>query len=357
MNMSKYLTMQKVVLFFLAAAIIVGSVSCKNAGFRKAKGGIWYKIVKGSSDTGAFAVNGSIMKCEAVFKYKDSVLGTTVGSMPRYWQMESQSIPEPYYGIFSKMRTGDSLVLKMLVDSMPNSQSMMFAKKGEYITSYYKVLGIFADRNVAQADIKKEGDIAKAQDSIKAIAQTVTDDKAIEDYLTKNNIKTIKAPKGTYVEIIDPGTSEALDTGKTVGLFYTGKALVDGKPFDSNIDTTFHHTDTLPVNMGLSPQQGGMIAGFTDGLSILHVGAKARLYIPSALGYGARGREPKIQPNENLVFEIHVVSSKPTPKGAAGMAMGGRPGQGQMNPAMAAKIRAMQQAQAARKGQQPAQQH
>jgi len=119
--------------------------------------------------------------------------------------------------------------------------------------------------------------------------------------------------------------------------------------FDSNTDSAFGHKDTLKIVMG---QQGGMIPGFLDGLHLLRNGAKARLYIPSSLAYGANGRAPKIKPNENLIFDLEVVSVATTPKGGPMGAMGGGPGGMKMTPEMMAKIRAMQQAQQQQQQQQ-----
>ncbi len=59
----------------------------------------------------------------------------------------------------------------------------------------------------------------------------------------------------------------------------------------------------MPLQIG----KGGTIPGFEDGVKELTKGEKAKLYIPSALAYGAQGRMPAIQPNENLVFTIEVV--------------------------------------------------
>ena len=39
----------------------------------------------------------------------------------------------------------------------------------------------------------------------------------------------------------------------------------------------------------------------------MRVGEKARLFIPSYLGYGSIGRAPLIQPNADLIFEIEIL--------------------------------------------------
>lgn len=342
--------MQKVVLFLFAAAVIAAGTSCKDAGFKKAAHGTFYKIIHGSTDTGSYAMNGTVIKFDITFKYKDSTLRTTVGQMPAYAPVDSQRLPQPYYTIFSKVRAGDSIVVKQSTDSLFLNQPMpAFAKAHEFITSFFKVHAVFHDQASGEADARHESDLMHERDSIKAIAQKVEDDKVIEAYLAKNNIQTVKAPKGTYVQILDPGTGPAIDSTKEVGVNYTGQTL-DGNVFDSNTDSTYHHKgDTLKVNMGLPPARGGMITGFTDGISLLHKGAKARLYIPSALGYGSYGREPKIKPNENLIFDIEVLSVD-TVKARPMMGMGG--GQG-ISPEMMAKIRAQMQAAQAQKAQQP----
>jgi FKBP-type peptidyl-prolyl cis-trans isomerase FkpA len=343
--------MQKVILFFLAATIVAGSMSCKNAGFKKTKAGIWYKVVSGPG-AGDYVSNGNVLKFNMTIRYKDSVLRTNVGGMPYYQPIDSTKLPQPYYEMFSKVKAGDSLVWKQLTDSAyrPGSQPMPpFMRKGEYVTCSFKIVQVFKTMQDAQPDAEKEAALVKTQDSIKAIAQLGIDAKIIEDFLAKNNIKAQKGEKGTYVEILNPGTGNLLDSSETVGVNYTGKSL-DGEVFDSNTDSTFGHKDTLKIVMG---QQGGMIPGFLDGLHLLRNGAKARLYIPSSLAYGANGRSPKIKPNENLTFDLEVVSVATTPKGNP-MAMGGMGGPGgmKMTPELMAKIRAMQQAQGARGGQQ-----
>jgi FKBP-type peptidyl-prolyl cis-trans isomerase len=345
--------MQKVILFFLAATIVAGSMSCKNAGFKKTKAGIWYKVISGS-ESGDYVANGNVLKFNYTIRYKDSVLRTTIGSMPGYQPIDSQRLPQPYYEMFSKVKAGDSLVWKQLTDSSykPGMQPMPpFMKKGEYITYSFKILQIFKTMQEAQPDAEKEEQAVKTQDSVKAIAQLGVDAQVIEAYLAKNNIKTQKAEKGTYVEILNPGTGNLLDSSETVGVNYTGKGL-DGGVFDSNTDSAFGHKDTLKIVMG---QRGGMIPGFLDGLHLLRNGAKARFYIPSSLAYGPNGRSPKIKPNENLIFDIEVVSVVTSPKGnpmAMGMGGQGGPGGMRMTPEMLAKIKAMQAAQAAKSGQQ-----
>ena len=85
---------------------------------------------------------------------------------------------------------------------------------------------------------------------------------------------------------------------------------MDGKFFDSNIDSnkqvTKHPLTPFEFMAGLQ----GAIPGMLEGVTVFKEGGKGRLFIPSVLGYGAQGSPPVIKPYENLIFEIEVKSVK-----------------------------------------------
>ena len=53
-----------------------------------------------------------------------------------------------------------------------------------------------------------------------------------------------------------------------------------------------------------------MIEGWDEGIMLLNVGDKARLVIPSHLGYGSRGAGGVIPPNATLIFDVELVDVK-----------------------------------------------
>jgi FKBP-type peptidyl-prolyl cis-trans isomerase len=170
------------------------------------------------------------------------------------------------------------------------------------------VVNIYSTKEAADSAFRAQSELARQKDSLKAIEQIKKDDKAITDYLKKNNIQATKAPAGTYVEIITPGAGNAFDSTTVVKVNYTGKLLDGGKVFDSNVDPQFSHQKPFNVNLGIpSGQPGSVIKGWIDGFSLLKKGAKARFYIPSSLAYGAQGAGADIKANSNLLFDVEVL--------------------------------------------------
>ncbi len=102
-------------------------------------------------------------------------------------------------------------------------------------------------------------------------------------------------------EILVEGTGPEAKTGDVVSVHYTG-TFPDGKKFDSSLDrgTPFE----FPLGAGM------VIKGWDQGLVGMKVGEKARLTIPSSLGYGANGAPPVIPPNATLVFEVELLEVK-----------------------------------------------
>jgi peptidylprolyl isomerase len=88
--------------------------------------------------------------------------------------------------------------------------------------------------------------------------------------------------------------------GNMVSVHYSGY-LLDGQMFDSSFDRGQPYT---------YPLGGQVIAGWNEGLALMHKGEKAKLIIPYALGYGAQGRLPLIPPKATLVFDVQLVDVK-----------------------------------------------
>ncbi|MEO6549623.1 MAG: FKBP-type peptidyl-prolyl cis-trans isomerase [Ferruginibacter sp.] len=296
--------------FYLLAVTSLLLASCSTP-FKKTEGGLQYKIISDNKGNTIKGGNFFEIRFDQVYSGpgKDTVLFDSKTVSNQIVPLDSTAIPAVYYKIFAQARKGDSIVVKQPTDSiMKGGNTPPFMKKGAFIVGHYKIVNIFESKASADSANKAQMVLARANDSVKAISQLKTDDKTIADYLAKNKIQAVKAPMGTYVEIITPGEGLVADTSKVLKVLYTGKTLEGGTKFDSNTDSAFGHMEPYAVNMGAMPgAPGSAIKGWMDGLSILKKGSKARFYIPSSLAYGAQGAGNDIKPNSNLVFDIEIV--------------------------------------------------
>ena len=106
----------------------------------------------------------------------------------------------------------------------------------------------------------------------------------------------IARPSGMQYEILTEGTGAIPKIHEKVVAHYEGR-LLTGKVFDSSYKRG--QPATFPVN--------GLIKGWQEALQIMPVGSKWRLYIPSNLGYGARGAGKDIPGNSTLIFDLELL--------------------------------------------------
>lgn len=130
-------------------------------------------------------------------------------------------------------------------------------------------------------------------------------EKFLADNAKREGVKTTAS--GLQYEVLTEGTGAQPKTSDKVKVHYKG-TLIDGTEFDSS------YARGQPVEFPL----GNVIPGWTEGLQLMKVGGKAKLFIPSNLAYGERGAGAKIGPNETLVFEVELlgVEKMEAPKAA-----------------------------------------
>jgi peptidylprolyl isomerase len=112
----------------------------------------------------------------------------------------------------------------------------------------------------------------------------------------------ITTPSGLKYVDLTVGTGPAVKTGDHLLVNYEGK-LIDGHKFDSSYDRG------QPFDLVLGVSQ--VIAGWTEGLSTMHVGGVRKLIIPPQLGYGLEGMGDVIPPNATLIFKVEILKVLP----------------------------------------------
>ncbi len=126
-------------------------------------------------------------------------------------------------------------------------------------------------------------------------------DKKGKAFLAANKDKKgiVILESGIQYQIIKEGTGKRPTATNSVVAHYTG-TLIDGSVFDSSVNRG--EPATFPVN--------GVIKGWQEILPLMKMGAKWKIFIPSALAYGERGAGANIGPNETLIFDIELIDIK-----------------------------------------------
>ncbi len=110
-----------------------------------------------------------------------------------------------------------------------------------------------------------------------------------------------ETPSGLRYQILQEGSGKKATQGAMVSVHYKGQ-LLDGTVFDSS------YKRKQPIDFAIGV--GQVIAGWDEGIQLLKVGDKARLVIPSHLGYGAAGAGGVIPPNATLIFDVELMNVK-----------------------------------------------
>jgi FKBP-type peptidyl-prolyl cis-trans isomerase len=112
----------------------------------------------------------------------------------------------------------------------------------------------------------------------------------------KKNKNVVVTPSGLQYTVERQGKGAKPKVTDKVTVNYEG-TLVNGKVFDSS------YKRGEPISFALN----GVIPGWTEGLQLMNVGSKYKLFIPSKLGYGENGAGASIPPNSTLIFTVELL--------------------------------------------------
>jgi len=105
-----------------------------------------------------------------------------------------------------------------------------------------------------------------------------------------------KTPSGLIYESLKDGTGAKPSATDSVQVNYRG-TLADGKEFDSSYKRG--QPATFPLNR--------VIPCWTEGVSKMKEGGKAKLTCPPNIAYGSRGAGSAVPPDATLTFEVELL--------------------------------------------------
>jgi FKBP-type peptidyl-prolyl cis-trans isomerase FkpA len=295
----------------LLGAAAIGFNACKSGSDTKTIKGIEYSIIKDAK--GKNAAIGDIVEFNLVAKCDTTVINDTwKQGHPAVNRVDSARNSSDLMAIFPFLSAGDSAVAYISCDSILKSipaeqlsQVPTWMKKGKKITISLSVVSIKSEDDYKKEMESKQAEEMRKMDEQKA-QQLPVDDKILQDYFAKNNIKAEKTESGLYYTIQKPGSGAQIQKGQKVGMMYTGKTL-DGNIFDSNTDGEVakkNGHDAKPLEFIVGMRQ--MIPGVDEGVALLKKGSKATLYLPSPLAYGPQSPSAAIPANAVMIFEVEI---------------------------------------------------
>jgi FKBP-type peptidyl-prolyl cis-trans isomerase FkpA len=283
----------------IAAGFAFAAVSCNQVDFKKTKTGLPYKHFE--SKSGKKVEGGKFVKMHVEQKIKDSVIFSTYKALPVYFQVPPTGQPYDVSELFTLMKEGDSVYAVQAMDTFIKKNPMIVQqtpyRNGDKIVTTVRILKVFETADQSRQDEEKE-----------RLAIVSKEETAVKQYLSKNNINAQRTPSGAYVQVVSEGAGAPVEAGKSVSVMYKGQTF-GGTVFDSNMDSTFGHTDPMSFTVGV----GQMIKGFDEGVVGLKEGTKCKIFIPSMLAYGAQPPSPQIKPFEHLIFDVEVLKVTAAP--------------------------------------------
>ena len=311
--------MKRINYLLLAIAATAFFVACNQVSYRKTKTGLEYKIFPGNGKD-SLIKDGNIVKFQVVAKLNDSVIYTSYDKIPAYVQV-AQSVNSEYtlFEILPEMRNGDSAVTVQIVDTLirRGAQLPPAAKKGDRLTTTFRIIQVFTNDSIARADYNaemakdrprqlkeqqemqekmlKEQDeqIAQMDKELEKSGEINREFKQIDSILAARNLKATRVGKGAYVRVDEKGTGPVPAPGKYITVKYDGRTLDSDSAFDKGVYT---------FQMG----KHGVIRGWEEGIPSFQQGGKGTLYVPGFLAYGESGGAFK--PYQPLKFDVEILS-------------------------------------------------
>ena len=144
----------------------------------------------------------------------------------------------------------------------------------------------FGERMQAKQMAKMEADSKK---------NSADGEKFLAENGKKPEVKTTAS--GLQYQVLTEGKGAKPKATDAVRVHYKG-TLLDGTTFDSSYDR--NEPAVFPLNQ--------VAPGWAEGVQLMPVGSKYKLWIPSALGYGEKGTPGgPIPPNATLAFEVELL--------------------------------------------------
>lgn len=268
---------KKSILLILLIPIILVSCGIK---YEKTASGLEYRIVKRGH--GMVAASGGTVKVHYTWHWHDTLVRSTYTTLPHYQALIPGVIfpYDPMEALTQGIHEGDSIEVRLRVDSLvaqgrlkeppPNTQPGDAWLIGIRVLKVYP----FDWSKPGYVDSLITVDKKMERDRFDSL-QNLQGPERIKEYLSKKEIKADWNTHGVAVEWMEKGAGPVADSGTLMKMDYTISTL-QGRVFDSNMDTSFHRKSPLEFKAGTNffPE------AIDKTLASLPAGSRVRIYVP-----------------------------------------------------------------------------
>lgn len=276
-------------------------------GYKRAENGLHYKFFKqDEAGTKAQIGYGVIFKIELKNNRNDSTVFSSKqqsqdGTGEIQYLIQKSSFKGSLEDGMMMMAKGDSASFIISADSFflktQNMQALpQGIKQGDFLKATIVMKDVLSSKQVEEKQAKMKAEYEEKMRLAQESEQTNRD-----KYLADNKITAKPTESGLIFIETKKGNGSHPKATDMVKVHYTG-TLLDGTKFDSSLERG------EPANFPLNQ----VIAGWTEGIQLMSKGSKAKLIIPSSIGYGPQGNGP-IPPFSTLVFEVELLDFSAAP--------------------------------------------
>lgn len=284
-------------------AVFMATSCSKYPGFKKSESGIFYKFYEKSKDT-LKATEGSILTMNIRYRLKidekDSILfNSSDMAKPFEIELKKSEFKGDIYEAFSMLHKGDSATF--IINA--NDFFTKTAKYPQLPAGIDSVSMMYFDVRLLNCETLEARQKAEMEKAEKLKSEEPV---KIQTYLANNKVTAIPAASGIYVITQNPGAGRGIQKTDFVKINLTVSSI-EGKKIFSTLDKgqpiTFEYGQPFDTK------------GFDEAVGAMKKGSKATVIVPSAMGFGERGKKDMsgqdiIAPYSPVVYDIEVLDLK-----------------------------------------------